>query len=673
MADSNPLLLEFNGPFGSVPFNQIKLEHFQEALTKTIEITRNHLSEIANNQAMPTFENTILALEESDADLSKVSSAFYHLFAAHSNDEMQKVMVEFSVLLAQLSNDTFLNPQLFTKVKAVLNTEQDNEKKYLAEFYYKKFKRNGAELDDAKKNTLRNIDQELSAQFPQFSDNVLKATNDFILHIKDEESVAALPEAAKLAAMQEAKSRDLEGYVFTLQAPSFLPFVTYCHRRNLRKELTEAYGRRAFKDQYDNQAVIRKTIELRTKRAKLIGFDTYADYALDDRMAKQVSKVNEFLDTLLNNYKDAAHAEIKTLSEMLDQDEPGATLMPWDVRFYSEKLKKEKYSFDQETLRPYFSLDKVMKGIFEVAHKLYNLEFKPIEVDLYHEDVKTYEVVSDKADHAGLLYVDLFPRESKNAGAWMTEIRPQGLYKGKNRRPHVALVCNFSKPVGDQPALLSFDEVNTLFHEFGHGLHALLSTVKYPSIAGTHVDRDFVELPSQIMENWLTEKETLDIFAEHYETKEKISDDLIDKIKKQRTFMMGYATLRQLSFAYLDMAWHTTDINQIKSFEDFEQKAMKPTQLMPHIENTNFSCGFGHIFAGGYAAGYYSYKWAEVLDADAFSYFQEKGIFNKEIARSFRDTILAKGNSQDPIDLFIQFRGREPKTEALLKRDGIFN
>ncbi|MFZ8933906.1 MAG: M3 family metallopeptidase [Bacteriovoracaceae bacterium] len=674
---NNPLLMPFENKFCSAPFDQIKTEHFMPALKEAIEVAKKNINDIKENSETPSFENTVLALEVADDLVSTISTIFFNLHSAESNDELQNVAKEFSPLITEFYNDIILDEKLFDKIKSLYeqieNLGLDHESKRLLEKNYKNFVRNGANLNEEDKKKLREIDNKLSTLKLKFGDNVLKDTNDFELYISDKEKLKGLPESALEAAAEAAKEKGKEGWLFTLDFPSYYPFMTYLEDRDLRKQMYMAYTTRAFKGgETDNREIVKEIALLRHQRAKLLGYDTHANFVLEERMASKPEKVKSFLEDLLEKAKPFAEGELKELNEFATQNGGPEKLENWDVSFYFEKLKKEKFNIDDELLKPYFKLENVVSGIFDVAKKLFGLTYKPIEgVSVYHPDVQVYEVLNKNNDHVGLFYADFFPRAGKRNGAWMTSYRDQRNFNGDNQRPHVSIVCNFTKPTSTKPSLLTFNEVTTLFHEFGHSLHGILANTKYPSLSGTNVYWDFVELPSQIMENWAFEKECLDMFAEHFESGEKIPQDFIQKIKDSANFHEGRATLRQLSFGLLDMAWHGSDPSHVEDVEKFEELAMGPASIMEKVKGTNMSVSFSHIFAGGYSAGYYSYKWAEVLDADAFEHFKEKGIFNSEVADKFKNSVLSKGGSEDPMELYKKFRGQEPTADALLKRAGL--
>lgn len=675
---NNPFLSEYKTPFQTVPFDQIKNEHYLEALDVGIKQLQNEIELIKSNKQAPTFENTIEPYAMSGNLLGKVSGVFFNLHSANTNDEMTEIAKIFAPKLTAATNDIRLDEVLFKKIKSVFDNKSSltltAEQNTLLEKSYKDFVRNGALLDETKKNQLREIDNQLSTLGLKFSDNVLKETNDYILVIDNKDDLKGLPESVIEASAMAATEKGHDGkWVVTLDYPSFGPFLTYCDKRSLREEISKANALKACKgNERDNKEIVKSIANLRHERANLLGYGTHADFVLEERMALKASTVFGLLTDLKDKAMPAAKLHIEEIKEFAKNMDGITDLMPWDYSYYFEKLKKEKYSIDDEMLRPYFKLENVIDGIFEVANKLFGLKFNiRNDIPKYHQDVVTYEVTDQNNNHVAVFYGDYFPRASKRSGAWMTLFREQHLSNGKDLRPHVANVCNFTKPTKTKPSLLSFDEVTTLFHEFGHALHGMLSKCQYETLAGTNVFWDFVELPSQIMENWAYEKECLDLFAKHYETGELIPAELVEKVKVSANFGEGQMTLRQISFGLLDMSWHSADPSGISNVVEHEEKATSQVRLLPKIEGAISSTSFGHIFSGGYSAGYYSYKWAEVLDADAFEFFKEKGIFNKEVADLFRENILEKGGSEHPMKLYKQFRGHEPKVDALLRRSGL--
>lgn len=674
----NPLVDIFNTPFNTPPFSVIRNEHFKPAIEELIAGAKAEVNAIVDQKDTPTFSNTIEALEKSGKQLDRASSIFFNLNSAETNDEIQSIAKEISPLLTEFSNDVLLNEGLFSKVKNVhdnTNTSSlSEEQKTLLQKTYKGFVRNGALLKDDEKDELRKIDVELAQLSLTFGEHVLAETNSYELVIENEDDLAGLPQFVIDQAQETANEKGHEGkWVFTLDYPSYVPFVTYSAKRELRKELSIAAGSKAFKgDDFDNQDIVKRIASLRHQRANILGYQTHAHFVLEERMAESPDKVMSFLAEIGDYGKAGAEADVKEVADYANQLDGIEQLQRWDFAYYSERLKKEKYTIDDEILKPYFKLENVIDGVFETAKRLFDLEFVPSDqIDKYHPDVMTYEVKDASGKHISVFYADFFPRAGKRAGAWMTSYAGQYRNENGDHRPLVSIVCNFTKPTGQTPSLLTFNEVTTLFHEFGHALHGMLANGQYESLSGTSVYWDFVELPSQILENWCYEKECLDLFARHYETGEAIPETLIKKIKDSANFMEGYQTMRQLSFGMLDMAWHGQDNANIESVAEFERSIMAQTDVLPPIPNTNMSCAFSHIFQGGYSAGYYSYKWAEVLDADAFEYFKEKGIFNKEVANLFKDNVLSKGGAEHPMKLFKRFRGQEPDVKALLRRAGL--
>ncbi len=661
--------------FGNVRFDEIRTEHYMPAVDEALAIAYKRLEELKTNPAEPDFDNTILALESLGEELGMTAGIYFTLFGTSGDEEFQKLAEPLSPKLATFDSDLSLDAGLFARVRSVYDRRDtlglNAEQLRLVEETYTGFARNGAQLPPEKQERLRAIDQELSTLSPQYTQNLLKATAAFTLHLSDEADLDGIPEGARQAAAQEAEKRKLEGWVFTLQQPSMQPLMTYSTRRDLREKVYRAHSSRSFKDDFDNQDLILRIVRLRHERAQLLGYETHARYTLERRMAQTPEAVLEFLDRLHKPLMAAATKDLEDLKEIAARLDGITDFMPWDTGYYSEKLKRERYDLDEEELRTYFPLEPTLQGMFEVAGRLYGITFRPRkELAVYHKDVQVFEVLEGER-HMGLLYLDLFPREEKRGGAWCTGYRSQGLRHGKILRPHVAVVCSFTPPTATRPSLLRLDEVTTLYHEFGHALHSLLSECTYTSLSGSSVFWDFVELPSQVMENWVYEPETLDLFAKHYENGTPIPAELVQRMRKARIFMAGWGGLRQVSFGLLDMGWHNQDPANIKDVPSQEIAAMESTQLLPRVEGSIMSCSFAHIFAGGYSAGYYSYKWAEVLDADAFGYFQEQGIFNKAVAKRFRENVLARGNTAPPMDLYVAFRGRQPDPDALLRRDGL--
>lgn len=667
----------FQTPHNTAPFSKINNSDFEPAFDTAIQQAKEEIDSIALNILPATFENTIEAMAFSGMTLDRLSSIFFNLNSAETNDELQQIAQKVAPKLSEFSNDILLNEKLFERVKHVFDQkdlfELSAEQQTLLENTYKNFVRNGALLDSKSKSRLREIDAELSLTSLKFGENILAETNQYQMHLTSEEDLAGLPEGVIEAARQLAESENKEGWIFTLDYPSYLPFVTYSSNRALRKELTLAAGKKAFQNNaFNNEENVLKIVRLRFERARLLGYPTHADFVLEERMAQSPQKVTSFLNDLLQKAKPAAQQEFKALTEFAKQTDGIDRLEKWDGPYYSEKLKQERFNLDDEKLKPYFKLENVLEGAFKVAEKLYGIRFEETKnMDTYHEDVQTFEVKDSDNNLIAVFYTDFFPRKGKRNGAWMTSFKPQYIKDGKNERPHVSIVCNFTKPTATKPSLLTFNEVTTLFHEFGHALHGMLADTTYPGLSGTSVYWDFVELPSQIMENWCYEQETLELFARHYETGEMIPMELVEKIKESANFQEGMATLRQLSFGLLDMGWHAQDPTAITDLKAFETEQFASTQLYPDVKENAMSTAFSHIFHGGYASGYYSYKWAEVLDADAFAFFKEKGIFNPEVASGFKNNILSKGGTEHPMVLYKRFRGQEPQPEALLKRAGL--
>ncbi|MEO9659873.1 MAG: M3 family metallopeptidase [Maribacter dokdonensis] len=670
----NPLL----SPFDTAPFSKIKNEHFKPAFLQSIEEARAEIDAITENTDAPTFENTIEALEFSGQQLDRISSVFFNLNSAETNEEIQKIAQEISPLLSEFGNDITLNEALFKRVKAVYdqkdNLELTVEQNTLLDKKYKSFSRNGANLSEDKKKRLREIDAKLAKLKLTFGENVLAETNKYQLHLTDESDLDGLPEGAKEAAAQLATSKGKEdGWLITLDYPSYIPFMKYAKNRALRKELSLAFGSKGFhNDELDNQENVLEIANLRFERSNLLGYKTHADFVLEERMAETPEKVHSFLNELLEKAKPAAEREFKQLEDFAKKLDRIDRLEKWDSSYYSEKLKQELFNLDDEKLKPYFKLENVINGVFKVAENLFDLQFEEVnDIEKYHDEVNTYKVYDSTKSFISLFYADFHPRAGKRGGAWMTSFKSQWKRNGENVRPHISNVCNFTPSTKSKPSLLTFNEVTTLFHEFGHGLHGMLANTTYPSLSGTSVFWDFVELPSQVLENWCYEKEALELFAKHYETGETIPMELVEKIKESATFQEGMQTLRQLSFGLLDMSWHGIDPTSITNVKAHEDEAFKDTSLYPDTPETCMSTAFSHIFQGGYSSGYYSYKWAEVLDADAFAYFKEEGIFNKEVSTKFKDHVLSQGGTENPMVLYKRFRGAEPKVEALLERAGL--
>ena len=667
----NPLVAEWDTPFQTPPFSKIELKHYEPAIDYAIEQNRAEIDAIISNPEAPTFENTIVAMAESGELLGRITGVFYVLNNCISTPEMQQIALNISPKLTALSNDVSLNPELFARVKAVYDQreslELDQEDKMLLEETYKGFARSGALLEGEAQELYRQYTTELSQLTLEFGQNALKATNAFSLNITDEAKVAELPDFVKEGLAAEAAARGQEGWTVTLDAPSYGPFMTYSSQRDLKEQLYKAYNTRAKGGEFDNMENIRKIANLRLQIANLLGYETYADYVLEDRMAENRTTVVNFLNELCDATMDYAKKDVATVTEFAKSLGFEGELMPWDWGYYNEKFKEAKYSINDEQIKPYLQLENAIDAVFMLAGKLYGLTFTPApEIETYHPEATAYEVKDENGELMAILYLDFFPRESKRQGAWMTEFRGVKVKDGVEQRPLVQLVMNFTKPTATTPSLLTFDEFTTFLHEFGHGLHGILAKGKYESINGTAVKRDFVELPSQIMENWATEKEYLDLWAKHYENGEAMPSELIEKLIAAKNYLAAYFNIRQLSFGMLDMAWHTITTPYEGDVLAFELEALKPTQVMPVVEGCAMGPSFTHIFSGGYATGYYGYKWAEVLAADAYSYFQEKGIFSKEVADKFRYEVLQKGGHEHPMDLYVKFRGHKPQTQALI-------
>ena len=671
------LTKKFATPHDTAPFSQIKNSDFMPAFTAAIASAKKEIDAIIVNPEPPTFENTIAAMDYSGAVLDRISSIFFNLHSAETNDEIQHIAQEVSPMLSEFGNDVRLNEKLFARIKAVYNQKDKlvltPEESTLLDKKYKSFSRNGANLSDEKKNQLREIDKELSRLGLEFGENVLAETHAFQLHITDKKDLSGLPEGTIEAAREIAANLGKEGWIFTLDYPSYVPFMTYADNRELRKQMAIAFGSKGFqKNEYNNENHVLQIAKLRFERAKLLGYDSHAHFVLEERMAESPLKVKTFLNDLLAKAKPAAEREFAQLTNFAKELHGIETLEKWDGAYYSEKLKQQLFELDDEKLKPYFQLEKVLEGAFSIAGKLFGLHFTEVDaIDKYHAEVKTYEVKDVNGQLVSIFYADFFPRKGKRNGAWMTSYKSQFVENGLNERPHVSIVCNFTKPTETKPSLLTFNEVTTLFHEFGHALHGMLADTVYASLSGTSVYWDFVELPSQIFENWCYEPEALALFARHYQTNEMIPLEYIQKIKESASFQEGMATLRQLSFGLLDMAWHGQDPTGIVDLKAFEVEQFAGTTLYPDVSENAMSTSFSHIFQGGYSSGYYSYKWAEVLDADAFDYFLQNGIFNIEVAQKFKENVLSKGGTEHPMVLYKRFRGQEPKPDALLKRAGL--
>ena len=672
----NPFLRESSLPFGAPEFDKIKTEHYLPAFEAGVAEGKAEIDAIVANQEEPTFENTIEAMEYAGQTLNKVAGIFFNLMEAHTNDEMQAIAEKVSPMLTEFSMYTSLNAPLFEKVKAVYEKKDslglDADQMKLLEDTYKGFVRSGANLSDEDKEVYSKISTELSLATLQFSKNVLDATNAFTLHVTDSADLAGLPEYVKAMGAETAKEKELDGWAFTLAYPSFGPFMKYSENRDLRKQMWVAYNTRAVGGEFDNNEVVKKIVDLKMQKIKLLGYETYADYALEERMAKDRKTVTDFINSLLVPSIPFAKKDVAEVQKYAKANGFTETLMPWDFSFWSERLQKEKYSLNEELLKPYFQLENCIDAVYGLATRLYGITFHELDnVPVYQEDVKVYEVKNADGSHLALLYADFFPRASKRGGAWMTEFRGQSIRNGVEYRPFINIVMNFTKPTADTPSLITHSELTTFLHEFGHALHGILAQGRYPSLTGTGVSRDFVELPSQIMENWAYEPEYLNTFAKHYQTGEAIPMELIDKIVAAKNYLAGYAQVRQLHFGLLDMAWHTLDVLPTESTIEFEQKVLAPYLVIPSVPGCGSSNAFSHIFSGGYSAGYYSYKWAEVLEADAFSLFKEKGIFNTEVSNAFRKEILEKGGMEDEAVIYRNFRGHDPQPEALMEKLGL--
>ena len=673
----NPLLTESTAPFGAPQFDKIKTEHYIPAFDAAIAEAKAEIDAIVANPDEPTFENTIEAMEYSGQTLNTVAGIFYNLMEAHTNDEMQAIAEEIAPKMTEFSMYVSLNEDLFKKVKAVYEKKDglglDVDQMKLLEDNYKSFVRGGANLSDEDKALYSKWSEELSLATLAFGKNVLAATNAYTLHITDSTQLAGLPQYVRTMGAETAAEKGLEGWAFTLDYPSYGPFLKYSTVRDLRKDMWTAYNSRATQGENDNTEIVKKIVDLRIKIANILGYETYADYALEERMAKDKNTVNEFIRNLLEPSMAYAKKDVAdVLAYAKKNGFEGKELMPWDFNFWSERYQEAEYSLNAEELKPYFQLESCIDAVFGLASRLYGISFEERkDVPVYHEDVKVYEVLDTDGSHLALFYADFFPRASKRGGAWMTEFRGQRIEDGVEYRPFISIVCNFTKPTADAPSLITHDELTTFLHEFGHALHGIFAQGRYPSLTGTSVSRDFVELPSQIMENWAFEPEYLNSFAKHYQTGEPIPAELIDKIVAAKNYLAGYGQVRQLHFGYLDMAWHALTELPADNAIDFEQKTLAPYAVMPAVDGSAFSTSFSHIFSGGYSAGYYSYKWAEVLEADAFSLFKEKGIFNTDVAASFRKNILEKGGAEDEAVIYRNFRGHDPQPEALMKKLGL--
>ena len=677
--DNNPFLTDYPTLHGTVPFHLIKTEHFEPALRQGMERHNEEIAAIVNQPEAPDFANTIVALEKSGGLLNRVSTVFGNLLSAETSDEMQAIAEKMMPLLSEHSNNITLNEKLFARIKTVYETTDkealSQEERMLLQTTYDGFIRSGANLTPEQKERFRQISSEMSVLTLRFSQNNLKETNAYELPLAADQ-LDGLPESALNAYAQTAREKGKEGHIVTLQAPSFVPFMKYSRHRELRRQLYMAYNTQCTHDnEYNNQEIVQKLVNLRLERAQLLGFQTVADYVLTQRMAENSENVYRLLNQLLDAYAPTAHQEVQEVQALAKELEgEDFELLPWDWAFYSEKLKEKKFNLNEESLRPYFELNRVIEGVFGLATRLYGITFQANpDIPVYHPEVTAYEVFDKDGSFLAVLYADFHPRASKRSGAWMTSYKEQWKDENGNSRPHVSVTMNFTKPSADQPALLTFGEVNTFLHEFGHALHGMFADTTYQSLSGTNVYWDFVELPSQFMENFAIEKDFLNTFAQHYETGENIPEELIQRIVDASNFNVAYACLRQLSFGLLDMAWYTRTEPFDGDIQAYEKQAWKKAQILPTVEGTCMTVQFSHIMAGGYAAGYYSYKWAEVLDADAFSLFKEKGIFHPDTANSFRENVLSKGGTEHPMTLYKRFRGQEPGIDALLKRNGIIN
>ncbi len=676
MTDKNPLLEEFTLPHNAPPFDKIREEHYKPAVLAAIEEARANIEAIKNSPENPTFENTIAAMELAAEKLGMVSGIFYNQLSAAGTDPLEDLAAEIGPLSSNFSSDIIMDAALFKRVKAVYDQREKlnltAEQSTVLDDCYKGFVRGGALLDDTKKQRLREINEQLSVISPDIQKNTKKSAEKFLLVIDNKDDLAGLPQTAIDAAALEAEERDMKGkWAFTLDYPSYGPFVTYADNRTLREKVWRAFASRAYKDEFDNSPNILKMVKLKDERAKILGYKNHADYVLEQRMAKTPEAVMGFLKKLLAVYKPCAKKDLQDLKEFAQGYGFKDEIMPWDVSYYSEKMKEKLFAFSSEDLRPYFPLEPVLKGTFEHFSKLFGITFTPAKYPVWHEDVVAYDVTDSKTGaFMGLFYADFYPRKGKKPGAWMTSYRDQGMFTTGMKRPFIAIVCNFTKPTKEAPSLLTHDEVLTLFHEMGHAMHMMLSDIHYASHSGTNVMWDFVELPSQVQENWVYSKETLDLFARHYKTGETIPAELIQKVNDAKNFFVGWMGLRQSNLGLLDMAWHSTDPSKIKDVAEFEDEVTKDTTLFPRMAGPA-STSFTHIFGGGYSAGYYSYKWAEVLDADTFELFMEKGLYDAETAAKYRREILGKGGSEDPAILYRNFRGRDADPDALLRREGL--
>jgi peptidyl-dipeptidase Dcp len=673
----NPLLQEWKTPLGTPPFQIIETANFKPAVGKAVKSAREEIKTITENIELPTFENTIAALDRAGSKLGEITSILFNLNNAETSKELQAVTRDVSPILTRFSNDITLNANLFSRVKSVYDSKDsaglNTEQLMLLEKNYRNFILGGAGLKDEKKSRFREISEELAQLSLKFEENVLEETNIYELHITDRNDLAGLPEGVTEMASMEAKNRKKEGWIFTLQSPCYIPFMQYSEKRNLREKMLKAFTSRAFHgDKFDNRELVKKIASLRMELANILGFKNFAELMLGDRMADTTDKVKSFLEELHSASRPAAHRDFDNIMKFALEHGHQGSIERWDWAYFSEKLKKLKYDFDDEVLKPFFSLGNVQEAIFGLASTLYGIKFsRNNKIPVYHPEVEPWEVFDNDGRFLAVLYIDYFPRPGKTGGAWMTSYREQRKINGSDIRPFISIVANFTRPTETRPSLLSFYEMITFLHEFGHSLHGMLTNCTYESLSGTNVARDFVELPSQLMENFAFEKDWLSTWAVHYQTGEKIPDEIIEKIKAASTFNEGYACNRQLGFAFLDMAWHILTSPSTDDIAGFESAVMAKTELFPEVEGSNMSTSFSHIFGGGYAAGYYGYKWAEVLDADAFKYFKETGIFNGETAHSFRKNILERGGTDKPMNLYKNFTGKEPTIDAFLERSGL--
>lgn len=673
--EKNPLICDSALPYGAPEFDKIKFEHYKPAFEAGIQEGKSNIDKIVSNTAEPTFENVIVAMEFASPILDKTSNIFYNLLEANTDEDMQNLAEELAPMMTEYSMYVSLNEGLFEKVKTLYNNKESlglapNQMRLL-EKTYKSFVRGGANLEAEQKERYAELAEKGSLLSLQFGKNVLAATNAYVLNVTDSTRLAGMPEFVLAGGRQTAAEKGLEGWAFTLQAPSYGPFMRFCQDRDLRKQIYMAYNTRAVDGELDNSQIVKDIAMNRLEIANLLGYPTYADYALEERMAKTTETVNNFLAGLMEPTLPYARKEVKEIEDYAHSKGFKSQLQSWDFSFWSERLKEEKYTLNEEELKPYFELESCIGAVFSLAGKLYGLQFEPIDLPVYHPDVKVYDVKDAEGNHKALFYADFFPRESKRGGAWMTEFKGQYIQNGIESRPFISIVCNFTKPTEGEPSLITHDEFITFLHEFGHSLHGILAEGEYPSQTGTSVARDFVELPSQFNENFGYEPEFLNSFAKHYKTGEAIPAELITKIRNAQNYLSAYGQVRQLQFGIIDMAWHTLTAEPAESTRDFEKRILGPSSVLPAIPETSFCQSFSHIFKGGYAAGYYSYKWAEVLEADAFSLFKELGIFSPEAADRFRENILTKGDTEDPAELYRKFRGRDPQPEALMIKLGL--